>query len=333
MAKNKSETILVPLLPKYDASSIYYSSPLKTSVGKMTVTREDAFPGTIRFDNNVPFKDEAQVESKVFETLSVFLGITSPAGYVVNVEYDRDHPNPIRKGEARGKNDKGFPSGFEAKQLELPILACALKTYGVATDIPAESLCFGELSHRDQNQYIEDFPRSGASGCHLETDGLKLKNMPDRMVAHVFHDDRTIINHLAGLHRLAVFNTDFAEELLGPADRNTVTVQERINHVLDAGSSPDFIRKLKDAGFISEGVPVRYRDAILKKAREVFDADLELWDQRIAPMLEEQFNLDMSWTIGDFYGNPRAAELKRATGPGERAHPSPVRVLPEFKPE
>ena len=91
MAKKKSESILVPLVSAYDATRIYDPIPLKTSVGKMTVTRDGAFPKTIRFENIVAFGDEALVESKVYETLKVFLGNTSPAGFVVSVEYDQDH--------------------------------------------------------------------------------------------------------------------------------------------------------------------------------------------------------------------------------------------------
>lgn len=149
MVKKITESILVPLLPRYDVSSIYdlnriYDmNPLRTLVGKMTVTRDDAFPGTIRFENTVYFKDEALVESKVFETLLAFLGITKSAGFIVNVDYDRDHPTPDRKGETRVKDIKGLPRGFEMEQLELPILACALKTYGVAVDMPPEVLCYG----------------------------------------------------------------------------------------------------------------------------------------------------------------------------------------------
>lgn len=79
MTKKKSESILVPLMSAYDARRIYDPIPLKTSVGKMTVTRDDAFPKTIRFENIVAFGDEATIESKVYETLTVFLGNTSPA--------------------------------------------------------------------------------------------------------------------------------------------------------------------------------------------------------------------------------------------------------------
>lgn len=97
--------------------------------------------------------------------------------------------------------------------------------------------------------------------------------------------------------------------MLGPADGNVVTVQERVELVLGAGSSPDFIRKMNEAGFISEGVPAQYRDSILKKAREVFDTDLEIWDQHVAPMFKEHLDLNMPWVAGDFYGNPRKLSL------------------------
>lgn len=333
MAKKKTESILVPLLPRFDSTSFYDPYPLRTSVGKMTVTRDDAFPGTIRFENFVSFKDEALIESKVFETLLTFLGNTTSAGYVVSVDYDRDHPTPLRKGETRAKDDKGLPRGFEAEQLELPILACALKTYDVAVDMPAEALCYGNLYRRDQRQFIDQPRRRGASEDRLETEGINIKIMPDRKVTEVCCEELEIVNHLAGLQRLEVFSPVYAEELLGPADGNVVTVQERVELVLGAGSSPDFIRKMNEAGFISEGVPARYRDSILKKAREVFDTDLELWDQRVAPMFKEHLDLDMPWVAGDFYGNPRKAELKSEPEPAERVALTPVRTLPVYRPE
>lgn len=320
MVKKKSESILVPLLPRYDASSIYNRRPFRESIGRMTVTRDDAFPRTVKFENNVSFRDEALIESKVFETLSVFLGNTSPGGYVVSVEYYQGHLMPNTERE-RVKETKCLPRGFDAEMLEFPILVCALKTYGLARDMPEEVISYGSLSRKTTSGGSYRFVNRNGRVINLDKRNIKL--LPDYKVTAVLHDNRTIVNHLARLQRLAVFSPDFAEELLGPADRNTVTVQERVDHVLDAGSSPDFIRKLKDVGFISEGVPVRYRDAILKKAREVFDADLELWDQRVAPMFEEQFSLTMPWVIGDFYGNPRKAELKR------KSYPTPVRVLPE----
>ena len=335
MVKKKSESMLVPLLPRFDAAGIYDPYPLRTSVGKMTVTRDDAFPGTIRFENFISFKDEALVESEVFETLLPFLGSSTSAGFVVSVDYDRDHPTPLRKGETRTKDEKGLPRGFEAEQLELPILACALKTYDIAVDMPAEALCYGKLYRRNQTYFINrDQPhRDGANEDRLETEGLNIKIMRDRKVTEVCYEDREIVNHLAGLHRLAVFSLVYAEELLGPADGNVVTVQERVELVLGAGSSPDFIRKMNEAGFISEGVPARYRDSILKKAREVFDTDLELWDQRVAPMLKEHLDLNMPWVAGDFYGNPRKAELKCEQDPREGFVPALARALSVYRPE
>lgn len=335
MAKKKTESILVPLLPRFDAAGIYDPYPLRTSVGKMTVTRDDAFPGTIRFENFVSFKDEALVESKVFETLLTFLGSSSSAGYVVSVEYDRDHPTPLRKGETCARDDKGLPRGFDLEQLELPILACALKTYDIAVDMPAEALCYGKLYRRNQTYYINRVQphRDGASEDRLETEELNIKIMRDRKVTEVCYEELEIVNHLAGLQRLEVFSPIYAEELLGPADGNVVTVPERVELVLGAGSSPDFIRKMNEAGFISEGVPARYRDSILKKAREVFDTDLEIWDQHVAPMFKDHLDLDMPWVAGDFYGNPRKAELKSEPEPAERVALTPVRTLPVYRPE
>lgn len=325
MVKKKSESMLVPLLPRFDAAGIYDPYPLRTSVGKMTVTRDDAFPGTIRFENIVAFGDEATIESKVYETLTVFLGNTSPAGFVVSVEYDQDHLMPILEGEKYVKDNKGLPYGFDAEQLELPILACALKTYGVTIDMPAEILCFGKIFRRKRKNHISGYP--------LESKGLNIKFMPDRRVTEVSYEEHEIVDHLAGLQRLEVFSPVYAEELLGPADGNVVTVQERVELVLAAGSSPDFIRKMNEAGFISDAVPAEYRVAILKKAREVFDSDLEIWDQRVAPMLKEHLDVNEPWAVGDFYGNPRKAELERESESQERVDPAPVRVPPVFRPE
>lgn len=335
MKNKKSESILVPLISAYDARRIYDPIPLKTSVGKMTVTRDDAFPGTIRFENFVSFKDEALVESKVFETLLTFLGSSTSAGYVVSVEYDRDHPTPLRKGETRARDDKGLPRGFDLEQLELPILACALKTYDIAVDMPAEALCYGKLYRRNQTYFINRVQphRDGASEDRLETEGLNIKIMRDRKVTEVSYEEHEIVDHLAGLQRLEVFSPVYAEELLGPADGNVVTVQARVELVLGAGSSPDFIRKMNEAGFISDGVPAEYRVAILKKAREVFDSDLEIWDQHVAPMLKEHLDVNEPWAVGDFYGNPRKAELERESESQERVDPAPVRIPPVFRPE
>lgn len=217
------------------------------------------------------------------------------------------------------------------EQLELPILACALKTYGVGVDMPAEVLCYGKLYRRDQTQFIDQPRGRGASEDRVESEGLNIKIMPDRKVTEVCCEKREIVNHLAGLHRLAVFSPVYAEELLGPADGNVVTVPERVELVLGAGSSPDFIRKMNEAGFISEGVPSQYRDSILRKALELFDADLEIWDQHVAPMFKEHLGLNMRWVAGDFYGNPRMAELKSEPEPGERVALTPVRPRPVYR--
>lgn len=90
---------------------------------------------------------------------------------------------------------------------------------------------------------------------------------------------------------------------------------------------------MNEAGFISEGVPSQYRDSILRKARELFDADLEIWDQHVAPMFKEHLDMNEPWVVGDFYGNPRKAELERESESQERVDPAPVRVPPVFRPE
>lgn len=139
--------------------------------------------------------------------------------------------------------------------------------------------------------------------------------------------------HLSKTHGLTTFSPDYAEDMLDITYRKDVSAKEKIRLVLDSGSSPDFIRKMNEAGFISEGVPAQYRDSILKKAREVFDTDLEIWDQRVAPMLEEHLGVNEPWVVGDFYGNPRKAELKSEPEAAERVVPAPARAIPVFRPE
>jgi len=139
--------------------------------------------------------------------------------------------------------------------------------------------------------------------------------------------------HLSKTHGLTTFSPDYAEDMLDITYRKDVSAKEKIRLVLDSGSSPDFIRKMNEAGFISEGVPAQYRDSILKKAREVFDTDLEIWDQRVAPMLEEHLGVNEPWVVGDFYGNPRKAELKSEPEAAERVVLAPARAIPVFRPE
>ena len=97
---------------------------------------------------------------------------------------------PILEGEKYVKDNKGLPYGFDAEQLELPILACALKTYGVTIDMPAEILCFGKISRRKRKSHISGYP--------LESKGLNIKFMPDRRVTEVSYEEHEIVDHLAG---------------------------------------------------------------------------------------------------------------------------------------
>lgn len=247
-------------------------------------------------------------------------------GYLVTVDFTRANLS-FRKNKKESKTDHPLPRGFDCLLLEFPILACALKTQGIEICLPDNALCFGSLSRKSLD-YIKHYAGNYPGDCRL----------PHRL----FDERATIVGkgselralcHLSKTHGLTTFSPDYAEDMLDTTYRKDVSAKEKIRLVLDSGSSPDFIRKMNEAGFISEGVPAQYRDSILKKAREVFDTDLEIWDQRVAPMLEEHLGVNEPWVVGDFYGNPRKAELKSEPEPAERVVPAPARAMPVFRPE
>lgn len=280
----------------------------------------------MRFANDVSIKTEAMVEKDVLETLTAFCGMNDSTGYLVTVDFTRANLS-FRKNKKESKTDHPLPRGFDCLLLEFPILACALKTQGIEICLPDNALCFGSLSRKSLD-YIKHYAGNYPGDCRL----------PHRL----FDERATIVGkgselralcHLSKTHGLTTFSPDYAEDMLDITYRKDVSAKEKIRLVLDSGSSPDFIRKMNEAGFISEGVPAQYRDSILKKAREVFDTDLELWDQRVAPMLEEHLGVNEPWVVGDFYGNPRKAELKSEPEPAERVVPAPARAMPVFRPE
>lgn len=280
----------------------------------------------MRFANDVSIKTEAMVEKDVLETLTAFCGMNDSTGYLVTVDFTRANLS-FRKNKKESKTDHPLPRGFDCLLLEFPILACALKTQGIEICLPDNALCFGSLSRKSLD-YIKHYAGNYPGDCRL----------PHRL----FDERATIVGkgselralcHLSKTHGLTTFSPDYAEDMLDTTYRKDVSAKEKIRLVLDSGSSPDFIRKMNEAGFISEGVPAQYRDSILKKAREVFDTDFEIWDQRVAPMLEEHLGVNEPWVVGDFYGNPRKAELKSEPEPAERVVPAPARAMPVFRPE
>lgn len=317
---------LVPKMPKDDMSNESRPNFDDFAVGMVTVKKDEKCPGTLRFANDVSIKTEAMVEKDVLETLTAFCGMNDSTGYLVTVDFTRANLS-FRKNKKESKTDHPLPRGFDCLLLEFPILACALKTQGIEICLPDNALCFGSLSRKSLD-YIKHYAGNYPGDCRL----------PHRL----FDERATIVGkgselralcHLSKTHGLTTFSPDYAEDMLDTTYRKDVSAKEKIRLVLDSGSSPDFIRKMNEAGFISEGVPAQYRDSILKKAREVFDTDLEIWDQRVAPMLEEHLGVNEPWVVGDFYGNPRKAELKSEPEPAERVVPAPARAMPVFRPE
>lgn len=325
----KTTSIFVPLVPKMPKDDMPNESRPNFddfAVGMVTVKKDEKCPGTLRFANDVSIKTEAMVEKDVLETLTAFCGMNDSTGYLVTVDFTRANLS-FRKNKKESKTDHPLPRGFDCLLLEFPILACALKTQGIEICLPDNALCFGRLSRKSLD-YIKHYAGNYPGDCRL----------PHRL----FDERATIVGkgselralcHLSKTHGLTTFSPDYAEDMLDITYRKDVSAKEKIRLVLDSGSSPDFIRKMNEAGFISEGVPVQYRDSILKKAREVFDIDLEIWDQRVAPMLEEHLGVNEPWVVGDFYGNPRKAELKSEPEAAEVVVPAPARAIPVFRPE
>lgn len=325
----KTTSIFVPLVPKMPKDDMPNESRPNFddfAVGMVTVKKDEKCPETLRFANDVSIKTEAMVEKDVLETLTAFCGMNDSTGYLVTVDFTRANLS-FRKNKKESKTDHPLPRGFDCLLLEFPILACALKTQGIEICLPDNALCFGSLSRKSLD-YIKHYAGNYPGDCRL----------PHRL----FDERATIVGkgselralcHLSKTHGLTTFSPDYAEDMLDTTYRKDVSAKEKIRLVLDSGSSPDFIRKMNEAGFISEGVPAQYRDSILKKAREVFDTDLEIWDQRVAPMLEEHLGVNEPWVVGDFYGNPRKAELKSELEPAERVVPAPARAMPVFRPE
>lgn len=325
----KTTSIFVPLVPKMPKDDMPNESRPNFddfAVGMVTVKKDEKCPETLRFANDVSIKTEAMVEKDVLETLTAFCGMNDSTGYLVTVDFTRANLS-FRKNKKESKTDHPLPRGFDCLLLEFPILACALKTQGIEICLPDNALCFGSLSRKSLD-YIKHYAGNYPGDCRL----------PHRL----FDERATIVGkgselralcHLSKTHGLTNFSPDYAEDMLDITYRKDVSAKEKIRLVLDSGSSPDFIRKMNEAGFISEGVPAQYRDSILKKAREVFDTDLEIWDQRVAPMLEEHLGVNEPWVVGDFYGNPRKAELKSEPEPAERVVLATARAMPVFRPE
>lgn len=323
----KSSSILVPLVPKApkgDVPNEFRPNFNEFTVGAVTVKKVEKYPGTLRFENDVPLKIEAMVEEDVFETLMALCEMNRSTGYLVTVDFGKANTTSHRNKKGT-KTGSPLPRGFDCRILELPILAYALKIQGIATNVPDNALCFGSLSRRSIDD-IKHYSGSYPGDCKLP---YRLVDDKATVVGKSF--ELPTLCHLSKIHGLTTYSPDYAEDLLDITYKKDASVKEKIKLVLDAGSSPDFIRKMKDAGFISEGVPAEYRDSVLKKAREVFDSDLEIWDQNVAPMFKERLNVTEPWVIGDFYGKPRAAELEYMEKSGERLYQAPICASRETK--
>lgn len=62
MAKKKNMKLSVPLMPEFKKKGAFNANFTDIVVGKLTVKKDDKYPGTIRFENDVPMRTEALIE-------------------------------------------------------------------------------------------------------------------------------------------------------------------------------------------------------------------------------------------------------------------------------
>lgn len=103
----KSSSILVPLVPKApkgDVPNEFRPNFNEFTVGAVTVKIVEKYPGTLRFENDVPLKIEAMVEEDVFETLMALCEMNRSTGYLVTVDFGKANTTSHR-------NKKGTKTG------------------------------------------------------------------------------------------------------------------------------------------------------------------------------------------------------------------------------
>lgn len=242
MAKKKNMKLSVPLMPKFKKKGAFNANFADIVVGKLTVKKDDKYPGTIRFENDVPLRTEALIEEAVLESLSKISNQSPTTGYVVTVSCDSKHMLPcdhIGSTESNGP----LPRGFDGELLELPILACILESLGLQIGIPDKSLCFGYLK---VNGPIVNYPGGIFYKTKVVADGV--------IVAFVENDSKTL-EHLARIHGLSAFGPECPDVLL-PSNKEPQIMQRRepdVNSAMEAlhGS----MWQMNEDGFISTKAP------------------------------------------------------------------------------
>lgn len=240
MAKKKNVKLSVPLMPK--SKGAFNANFTDIVVGKLAVKKDDKYPGTIRFENDVPLRTEALIEEAVLESLSKISNQSSTTGYVVTVSCDSKYMLPcdhIGSTESNGP----LPRGFDGELLELPILACILESLGLQIGIPDKSLCFGYLK---VNGSIVNYP----GGTFYKT-----KVVADGVIAAFVENDSKTLEHLARIHGLTAFGPDCPDVLL-PSNKEPQIMQQREPDVNSAEDAlHDSMWQMNEDGFISPAAP------------------------------------------------------------------------------
>lgn len=242
MAKKKNMKLSVPLMPKFKKKGAFNANFTDIVVGKLAVKKDDKYPGTIRFENDVPMRTEALIEEAVLESLSKISNQSSTTGYVVTVSCDSKYMSPFDHIGSTESNSP-LPRGFDGELLELPILACILESLGLQIGIPDKSLCFGYLK---VNSPIVNYP----GGIYYKT-----KVVADGVIAAFVEKDSNTLDHLARIHGLSAFGPDCPDVLL--SSNKEPQIIQRGEH--DSFSAKDALHgsmwQMNEDGFISTKAP------------------------------------------------------------------------------
>ncbi len=294
MAENDSASrkIRVPLMPLRDCFDI--STETTPTVGKLTVELVREKPGVLSFGNPVDIRTTAAVDAAVMGALDKIAGSRAAAvGLKVTVDEDAIKRANGHYVSLIDGSEFAETRNLDLELLEVPILVGALGLLGVGCAAPDGALCWGKVT---DSWSTSNHTRSIDSG------------------------DSATANYLAKVNGYDAFAPRSLGELVAEGED---TKNKDLDRVLNSGSSLDFIREMCSTGYMLAGVPVPQRARVLAKARKVFDDDVALWDQNISPLFEEAGWGFLTIVAGDFYGNPRMAELERdARGARPRALPN-----------
>lgn len=242
MAKKKNMKLSVPLMPKFKKKGAFNTNFTDIVVGKLTVKKDDKYPGTIRFENDVPLRTEALIEDAVLESLSKISNQSSTTGYIVTVSCDSKHMLPCDHIGSTESNSP-LPRGFDGELLELPILACTLELLGLQIGIPDKSLCFGYLK---VNNPIVNYP----GGIYYKT-----KVVAAGVTAAFVENDSKTLEHLARIHGLTAFGPDCPDVLLFSNKEPQVIQQGEPDGTSAMDTLHGSMWQMNEDGFISPAAP------------------------------------------------------------------------------